>query len=88
MAAIRQTQDRQPATERTGSQPASASSVQRRLETALARIKLPRAENSDLARRLETTYGEISRLRGASPRDGHAPKNGQQTVTASEGTTT
>ncbi|WP_308378076.1 DUF6262 family protein [Streptomyces sp. ISL-98] len=67
VAAIRQLQDRQPATERTGSQPASVASVQRRLETALARIKKLRAENSDLAGRLETAYGEIRRLRGVSP---------------------
>ncbi|MFJ9472494.1 DUF6262 family protein [Streptomyces caniferus] len=88
VAAIRQLQGRQPATERTGSQPASVASVQRRLETALARIKQLRAENSDLAGRLETAYGEIRRLRGTSPRDGYARENGQQTGTASGGTTT
>ncbi|WP_329565049.1 hypothetical protein [Streptomyces sp. NBC_01361] len=37
-------------------------SIQRRLEAALARIKQLRAENSELARRLETAYGEIRRL--------------------------
>ncbi|MGW3496666.1 DUF6262 family protein [Streptomyces sp. NPDC001020] len=66
VAAVRQLQDRQPATERTGSQPASKASVQPRLETALARIKQLRAENSELAGRLETAYGEIRRLRNAS----------------------
>ncbi|MFF1548107.1 DUF6262 family protein [Streptomyces sp. NPDC058291] len=63
VTAIRQLQNRQPATERTGSQPASGASIQRRLDAALARIKQLRAENSDLARRLETAYGEIRRLR-------------------------
>ncbi len=88
VAAIRQLQRRQPATERTGAQPASVASVQRRLETALARIKQLRAENSDLARRLETAHGEIRRLPGTSPRDDYALENGQQTGTASGGTTT
>ncbi|MGW2911247.1 DUF6262 family protein [Streptomyces asoensis] len=69
VAAIRQLQGRQPASERTGSQPASVASVQRRLETALARIKQLRAENSDLARRLETAYGEICRLHSQQPVD-------------------
>ncbi|MFF3941470.1 DUF6262 family protein [Streptomyces phaeofaciens] len=67
VTAIRQLQDRQPATERAGPQPASVASIQRRLETALARIKQLRAENSDLARRLETAYGEIRRLRSERP---------------------
>ncbi|MGW0190658.1 DUF6262 family protein [Streptomyces sp. NPDC003362] len=67
VAAIRQLQDRQPAADRTGAQPASIASIQRRLETALARIKQLRAENSDLARRLETAYGEIRRLRSERP---------------------
>ncbi|WP_330301685.1 MULTISPECIES: DUF6262 family protein [unclassified Streptomyces] len=67
VTAIRQLQNRQPATERTGSQPASVASIQRRLEAALARIKQLRAENSDLARRLETAYGEIRRLRSERP---------------------
>ncbi|MFJ9461489.1 DUF6262 family protein [Kitasatospora sp. NPDC101447] len=65
VTAIRQLQDRQPATERTGSHPASVASIQRRLETALARVKQLRAANSDLAARLETAYGEIRRLRAA-----------------------
>lgn len=69
VAAIRQMQGRQPASERAGSQPASVASVQRRLETALARIKQLRAENSDLARRLETAYGEIRRLGSQQPVD-------------------
>lgn len=64
---IWQLQNRQPATERTGAQPASVASIQRRLEAALARIKQLRAENSDLARRLETAYGEIRRLRSKRP---------------------
>ncbi|WP_329438222.1 DUF6262 family protein [Streptomyces canus] len=67
VTAIRQLQNRQPATERTGAQPASVASIQRRLEAALARIKQLRAENSDLARRLETAYGEIRRLRSERP---------------------
>ncbi|EKX63749.1 transposase [Streptomyces ipomoeae] len=67
VTAIRQLQNRQPATERTGSQPASVASIQRRLEAALARIKQLRAENSDLVRRLETAYGEIRRLRSERP---------------------
>ncbi|GGZ40267.1 DUF6262 family protein [Streptomyces bluensis] len=64
VAAIRRLQDRQPTNERTGPQPASVASLQRRLEAALSRIKQLRAENSDLTRRLETAYGEIRRLRG------------------------
>jgi hypothetical protein len=67
VAAIRQLQDRQPASERAGSQPASVASVQRRLEIALARIKQLRAENSNLAGRLETAYGEIRKLRSERP---------------------
>ena len=67
VTAIRQLQNRQPAAERTGAQPASVASIQRRLEAALARIKQLRAENSDLARRLETAYGEIRRPRSERP---------------------
>lgn len=67
MTAIRQIQQRQPAPARTGPQPASAASLQRRLDTALARIKQLRNDNADLARQLETAYGEIRRLRHAAP---------------------
>lgn len=70
VAAIRRLQDRQPTNERTGPQPASVASIQRRLEAALSRIKQLRAENSDLTRRLETAYGEIRRLRGTC----HSPE--------------
>jgi hypothetical protein len=63
MAAIRQIQQRQPAPTRTAPQPASIASLQRRLDTALARIKQLRSENSELTRQLETAYGEIRRLR-------------------------
>ncbi|WP_406177401.1 DUF6262 family protein [Streptomyces sp. NBC_00996] len=69
VAAIRQLQGRQTASERTGSQPASVASIQRRLETALARNKQLRAEDSDLAGRLETAYGENRRLRSQQPVD-------------------
>jgi chromosome segregation ATPase len=63
IAAIRQLQQRQPAIDRTGPQPASLTSLQRRLDTALARIKQLRADNTELTRQLETAYGEIRRLR-------------------------
>jgi len=63
MTAIQQIQQRQPAPTRTGPQPASVASLQRRLDTALARIKQLRGENADLTRQLETAYGEIRRLR-------------------------
>ncbi|MCX5191772.1 transposase [Streptomyces sp. NBC_00268] len=48
VTAIRQLQNRQPSSQRTGSQPASIAFIQRRLEIALARIKQLRAENSEL----------------------------------------
>ncbi|GHE70243.1 hypothetical protein GCM10017771_94170 [Streptomyces capitiformicae] len=48
-------------------QPASATSIQRRLEIALTRINHLRAENSELTRRLETAYGEVRRLRSERP---------------------
>jgi hypothetical protein len=63
MAAVRQLQQRQPATDRTGPQPATLASLQRRLDTALARIKQLRVHNTDLTRQLETAHGEIRRLR-------------------------
>ncbi|MER6639165.1 DUF6262 family protein [Streptomyces microflavus] len=47
VTAIRRLQDRQPTNERTGPQPASVASIQRRLEAALSRIKQLRAENSE-----------------------------------------
>ncbi|OXY96442.1 DUF6262 family protein [Streptomyces sp. 2R] len=67
VAAIRQLQGRQPASERTGAQPATSASILRRLEAALARNKQLRAENNDLTGRLETAYGEIRRLRSHGP---------------------
>ncbi|MEU7473945.1 DUF6262 family protein [Streptomyces sp. NPDC044984] len=70
VTAIRQLQNRQPARERRGWQPASITSLQQRLETALGRIKQLRAENSELTRRLETAYGEIRRLHAVSRPDG------------------
>jgi hypothetical protein len=63
ITAIRQLQQRQPAPERTGPQPAGITSLQHRLDTALARIKQLRADNADLTRQLETAHGEIRRLR-------------------------
>jgi hypothetical protein len=63
IAAIRQLQQRQPAPERTGSQPASVASLRHRLDTALARIKQLRADNADLTRQLELAHGQIRRLR-------------------------
>jgi hypothetical protein len=62
IAAIRQIQHRQPAPVRTGPQPASAASLQNRLDTALSRIKQLRADNAALTRQLETAFGEIRRL--------------------------
>ena len=63
IAAIRQLQQRQPAPERTGSQPASVASLRHRLDTALARIKQLRADNAGLTRQLEVAHGQIRRLR-------------------------
>ena len=62
-AAIRQLQQRHPATERTGPQPATVTSLRHRLDTALARLKQLRADNAELTRRLEAAHGEIRRLR-------------------------
>ncbi|WP_189788509.1 DUF6262 family protein [Streptomyces capitiformicae] len=67
LTAIRQLQNRRPSSQRTGLQPASATSIQRRLEIALTRINHLRAENSELTRRLETAYGEVRRLRSERP---------------------
>jgi hypothetical protein len=61
--AIRQLQQRHPAPERTGPQPANIASLRQRLDTALARIKQLRADNAELTRQLETAHGEIRRLR-------------------------
>ena len=61
--AIRQLQQRHPAPERTGPQPATVTSLRHRLDTALARIKQLRADNGELTRQLETAHGEIRRLR-------------------------
>jgi small-conductance mechanosensitive channel len=63
MAAVRHLQQRHPAPERTGPQPATVTSLRHRLDTALARIKQLRADNADLTRQLETAHGEIRRLR-------------------------
>lgn len=63
IAAIRQLQQRHPAAERTGPQPASVTSLRQRLDAALARIKQLRGDNAELARQLETAHGEIRRLR-------------------------
>jgi Family of unknown function (DUF6262) len=63
IAAIAQLQQRQPAPTRTGPHPASTQSLQRRLETALARNKQLRRQVDDLTRRLEATHGELRRLR-------------------------
>ncbi|MEU5547895.1 DUF6262 family protein [Streptomyces sioyaensis] len=48
---------------RTGQQPASIASLQRRLEAALLRAKELRATNAELTRRLETAHAEIRRHR-------------------------
>ncbi len=63
ITAIRDLQQRHPAPERTGPQPASVTSLRQRLDTALTRIKQLRADNADLTRQLETAHGEIRRLR-------------------------
>ncbi|RQW98744.1 DUF6262 family protein [Micromonospora inaquosa] len=63
IAAIRQLQQRQPATDRKGPQPATVASLRHRLDTALARIKQLRADNADLTHRLEVAHGEIRNLR-------------------------
>ncbi|CQR59377.1 DUF6262 family protein [Streptomyces leeuwenhoekii] len=80
VTAIRQLQNRQPSSHRTGSQPASIASIQRRLDVALARIKQLRTENSDLAARLEMAYGEIRRLRGISHSGGLEPEKQENNV--------
>ncbi|MFF0658161.1 DUF6262 family protein [Micromonospora tulbaghiae] len=67
ITAIRQLQQRQPATGRTGPQPATVASLRHRLDTALARIKQLRADNAELTHRLETAHGEIRRLRAYAP---------------------
>jgi hypothetical protein len=74
LAAIRHLQQRHPAPERTGPQPATVTSLRRRLDTALARIKQLRADNADLTRQLETAHGEIRRLRHTpTPAPGKEP---------------
>lgn len=80
VTAIRQLQNRQPSSQRTGSQPASIASIQRRLDIALARIKQLRTENSDLAARLEMASGEIRRLRGISHSGGLEPEKQANSV--------
>ena len=47
---------------RTGQQPASVTSLKRRLEAALLRVKNLRAENAELTKRLEAAHGETRRL--------------------------
>jgi hypothetical protein len=73
LAAIRHLQQRHPALERTGPQPASVTSLRHRLDTALARIKQLRADNADLTRQLETAHGEIRRLRHTTPTPAREP---------------
>jgi hypothetical protein len=69
IAAIEQIKNGAPSPARTGPQPAATASLQRRLETALLRIKALRAENTELTRRLEAAHGEIRKLRiDAGPR--------------------
>lgn len=80
VTSIRQLQNRQPSNQRTGSQPASIASIQRRLDVALARIKQLRTENSDLSTRLEMAYGEIRRLRGISHPGGLEPERQENNV--------
>jgi hypothetical protein len=80
VTAIRQLQSRQPSSQRTGSQPASIASIQRRLDVTLARIKQLRTENSDLATRLEMAYREIRRLRGISHPSGLEPEKQENNV--------
>jgi hypothetical protein len=67
ITAIRQLQQRHPAATRTGQQPATPASIHRRLDTALARIKQLRADNTELTRQLEAAHGEIRRLRSQGP---------------------
>jgi sirohydrochlorin ferrochelatase len=62
IAAIAQLQQRQPVPSRTGPHPASTQSLQRRLETTLARNKQLRRQVDDLTRRLEAAHGELRRL--------------------------
>ncbi|MFG2003111.1 DUF6262 family protein [Spirillospora sp. NPDC048911] len=64
--AISHLQGRRPAPARTGRQPASEASLQRRLEATLARNKTLREQVADLTRRLELAHGEIRRLRTSS----------------------
>ncbi|MBN1173223.1 MAG: hypothetical protein JXA67_13700 [Micromonosporaceae bacterium] len=75
VTAIRQLQHRQPATDRTGPQPASVASLRQRLDTALGRIKALRANNAELTRQLETAHGEIRRLRHTRPPE---PRTGKE----------
>ncbi|WP_405551125.1 hypothetical protein [Streptomyces sp. NBC_01171] len=75
-------QNRQPSSQRTGPHPASSTSIQRRLDLALARIKQLRAEDSDLSTRLETAYGEIRRLRGISHSGGLEPEKLENNVSS------
>jgi hypothetical protein len=70
IAAISQLQERRPAPARTGRQPASEASLQRRLEVAVTRNKALREQVDDLTRRLEAAHGEIRRLRTDGARDG------------------
>jgi hypothetical protein len=63
IAAISKLRQRTPASSRTGRHPATDTSLQRRLEAALARTKTLREQVTDLTRRLEAAHGEIRRLR-------------------------
>lgn len=61
--AITKLQKRQPSPARTGPQPASQESLQRRLETAQHRNRQLRDQVAELTERLEAAHGEIRRLR-------------------------
>jgi cell division protein FtsB len=63
IAAISQLQQRTTTSSRTGRHPATDASLQRRLETALARNKTLREQVTDLTRRLEAAHAEIRRRR-------------------------
>lgn len=67
VAAIDAMKSRTPSPVRTGRQPASSDSLQRRLDAAQHRLTQLRAQNRDLTRRLETAHSEIRRLRIAPP---------------------
>jgi uncharacterized protein DUF6262 len=65
--AVTRLQQRAPAPTRTGRQPATVESLQRRLDTALERNRQLRSDVAELTRRLEAAHGEIRRLRALGP---------------------